>query len=68
MANYKDHKKISVQILKNVSHWMETSKMDYQLVDLESVLEEAFRHYEAYVELKAENPSYKPDFERKSYK
>ena len=68
MANYKDHKKISVQILKNVSYWMETSKMDYQLVDLESVLEEAFRHYEAYVELKSENPNYTPDFERKSYK
>lgn len=68
MSKYKEHKKMSIQILKNVSHWMETSKMDYQLIDLESVLEEAFRHYEAYVEMKSDNPNYKPKFENKSYK
>jgi len=68
MSKYKNHKKMSIQILQNVSYWMETSKMDYHLVDLESILKEAFRHYEAYVELKADNPEYKPDFQMKSYK
>jgi len=68
MANYKEHRKKSVSILKNVSHWMENSKTDYQLVDLESALLEAYKHYEAYVELKDDNENYKPQFEYKSYK
>ena len=68
MSKYKNHKKMSIKILQNLSYWMETSKADYQLIDLKSALEEAFKHYEAYVEMKADNKHYKPDFEIKSYK
>jgi hypothetical protein len=68
MGHYKNHKKMAIQILKNVSHWMETSSFDYNIKDLQAVLKEAHKHYEAYVKLQEDDPSYKPQFEQKSYK
>ena len=68
MGQYKNHKKKAIQILQNVSHFMEKSTFDYHIQDLERILKEAHKHYEAYIKLQEDDPSYKPQFENKSYK
>lgn len=68
MGHYKNHKKKAIQILQNVSHFMEKSSFDYHVQDLERILKEARNHYEAYVKLQDDNQNYKPNFEHKSYK
>ena len=69
MSNYyKDHKKAAIKILENVAKWMNESKHDYHIDDLGSLLREAKKHYEAYLELSKDNPNYIDKFENKSYK
>lgn len=67
MSSEKIHKRMSVQILKHLTHWIETSKFDYSIVDLDRCLQEAKQHYIHYINIK-EDENYKPNYEIKSYK
>ena len=63
----KDHKKKAVDLLKTLTHWVETSKYDYNTRDFSSILSEIQARYVDYVELK-KNPKHESTIDNKSYK
>lgn len=67
MSYYKNHKKKAFTILSNVAKHIKESSFDYELIDLESALEEAKTHYHNYIKMQNNN-SYKPEINNKSYK
>tara|TARA_R100001510_G_C7486640_1_gene96248 strand:+ start:188 stop:421 length:234 start_codon:yes stop_codon:yes gene_type:complete len=65
----KQHKEMCIRILKSVSFWIETSKFDYKMEDMKSVLDEVKTHYEHYLGYKNDdNGTYKADMQSKSFK
>ena len=63
MSYYKNHKKKAVQVLQSVTKHIKESKFNYDMIDLETALNEANN----YIEMK-KNDKFKPIIENKSYK
>tara|TARA_R100000700_G_scaffold20981_1_gene27742 strand:- start:212 stop:412 length:201 start_codon:yes stop_codon:yes gene_type:complete len=63
----KDHKNKAADLLATLSHWIKTSKFDYNPQDLEALLDEVKDRYTDYIELK-KNPRHESKIEQKSYK
>jgi len=63
----KQHRRLASKMLINVSHWMEHSPVDYELIDLERALDEVKQHYANYLAVKNNNKD-RVVIERKSYK
>ena len=67
MSRYKNHKKKSKAILLALAKWMEESKFDYDIKDLEKALDEAANYYKNYLEMK-DQPRYQPEIKHDFYK
>jgi len=67
MSRYKNHKKKSKGILLALAKWMEESKFDYDIKDLEKALDEAKVHYKNYLDMK-DVPKYQPEIKHEFYK
>ena len=67
MSYYKNHKKKTIRILSYVAKHIKESSVDYEAIDLDTALTEAFEHYKHYLEMKRD-VKYKPTIEHKSYK
>lgn len=63
----KKHKQQAYKLLKSLAFWMETDKNDYDIKDLDKVLEEVKTHYKNYLFSK-EDDNFVPDIQNKSYK
>ena len=63
----KDHKRKAADLLETLSHWIKHSKFDYNVQDLETLLDEVKDRYTDYIELK-KNPKHESSIEHKSYK
>ena len=67
MSYYKNHKKKAFTILKNVATHIKECKFDYEMIDLESALDEAKKHYDHYLKMQ-NNENYQPEIKHKSNK
>ena len=67
MSYYKNHKRKAAKILRNLAKHIKESNFDYEMIDLQSALDEAQKHYKHYLDMKLDE-KYKPDFEHKYYK
>ena len=67
MSYYKNHKKKAVQVHQSVTKHIKESKFNYDMIDLETALNEAKTHYNNYIEMQ-KNDKFKPIIENKSYK
>jgi len=63
----KDHKNRALDLLKTLTHWVETSKYDYEVKDFSKVLSEIEERYLDYIKLKTD-PRHESKIETKSYK
>lgn len=63
----KQHKALAIKSLKHIAYFMEISNSDYELIDLERILNQAKQHYANYLAVKNDNTE-NVVIERKSYK
>ena len=67
MSYYKNHKRKTVKILRNLAKHIKESRFDYEMRDLKDALDEAQKHYQNYLDMKIDE-RYKPEIEHKYYK
>ena len=67
MSYYKQHKIKAIKVLESVCKHVKECNTNYDMIDLETALNEAKNHYNNYIEMK-KNDKFKPIIENKSYK
>lgn len=67
MSYYKNHKRKTVKILRNLAKHIKESRFDYDMRDLKDALDEAQKHYQHYLDMKIDE-KYRPEIEHKYYK